>query len=130
MAGRGSYFKQKPQWRRAISALLSEKDIASAAVVAGVSERTLYRWLNDPDFKYYLDEATKDTIVNISRTLAGMGEKAIRVLFQILDSGDTTASIKVRAADIVLGRLLQLRELAVLEERINQLEEAVYDQKK
>ena len=64
-----------------------------------------------------LDELSR-MLVRLGRTAAGTLETAM---------GDPTAPYptRVRAADAVLGRLLQLRELATLEARVTELERSV-----
>ena len=107
--------------RKAIRALLEHGDVASAAEAAGVTRQTLYRWRKQEHFKRALAEAEGEALEGLSRALVRLGEKATETLEQAMD-GAEKESTKVRAADIVLSRLLQLRELVELEERVNELE--------
>ncbi len=54
-----------------------------------------------------------------------LGRTAAGTLAKAMGDAATPAAKKVRAADAVLGRLLQLRELATLEARVAELERSV-----
>jgi hypothetical protein len=47
------------------------------------------------------------------------------VLASVMNDDEATAASKVRAADIVLDRLMQLRQLVQLEERLAAIEAAL-----
>lgn len=111
-----------PRQRRAIEALLTSGNVSEAARIAKVSRETLYRWMKQPDFCLTLREGTQDSLENLSRSLVALSEKAIRILQSILDDDYCAQSLQIRAADHVLGRLLQMRELVDLEGRVSQLE--------
>lgn len=114
--------------RKAIRALLEHGDIGSAAKAAGVTRQTLYRWRKQERFKRALAEAEKEALESLSRALVRLGEKATATLEEAMD-GAEKESTKVRAADIVLSRLLQLRELVTLEERVSELEKRLQARK-
>ena len=107
------------QWK-GIETLLTTGSVADAARAAGVSRQTFYRWRKEPRFQAALREAEADAIASVSAALAGLGEKAASALSDALAAEDLR--LRVRAADIVLGRLLQIREIVELEERIARLE--------
>jgi hypothetical protein len=106
---------------RAIEALLSVSTIGEAAKIAGVSRRTLERWRQDATFCDALRHAGDERIAAISRRLAGLGDVAVNTLRDAMNGGDGWP-VRVRAADVVLARLMQLRELTEIEERIAALE--------
>ena len=111
--------------RRAVAALLTAGDVTSAARETGVSRETLHRWLRQPAFLAAVREAEADALDELSRSLVRLGRSAAGTLEAAM--GDATApwATRVRAADAVLGRLLQLRELATLEARVAELERSV-----
>lgn len=113
-----------PAQRRAIAALLSERDVRSAAKAAGVSERSLWRWLNDRSFISELNAAQAQAIDATIRRLADLSGEAVSTLRAAMKGKSTPIGSKIRAADIVLGRLLALKELGDLEQRIAALEAA------
>ncbi len=107
--------------RIAIQTYLETGSVASAAKAAGVTRQTFHRWRKQERFKWALSEAEKEALESLSRALVRLGEKATETLEDAMD-GAEKESTKVRAADIVLSRLLQLRELVTLEERVAELE--------
>ncbi len=113
-----------PAHRRAIAALLTERDIRSAAKAAGVGERTLYTWLDDSAFRRELKAAESQAIDQAVRRLSELSGTAIDTLKAAMKNRRAATSARVRAADIVLSRLLNLKELHDLESRIAALEEA------
>lgn len=117
-----------PRKRKAIETLLTCGDLSQAAAAANVSRTTVYRWLKQETFKLALTDAESEAIASLSRALVGLGERATKTLQAAMDDPlPTAAGARVRAADIVLARLLQLRELYSLESRIAALEAARND---
>ncbi len=110
----------------AIAALLSERGVKEAAEKAGVGRETLHRWLREPEFSEALKQAELKAIEGATRQLVGLSEQAIEVLRGILDESSifhpAVAGVKVRAAGLVLDKLIALRQLFELEERIAALE--------
>jgi AcrR family transcriptional regulator len=111
-----------PEQLRALVALLEHGDKAKAARAAKVSRSTLYRWLRDDAiFQVALEAATRQALREFSTTLVRLAQKAAQALDDALDSGQEIHH-RLRAADIVTGRLLAVRELVDLEERLSRLE--------
>jgi hypothetical protein len=108
--------------QRAIAALLTKPTIEEAAKAAGVSRATLYRWLAERAFQTALADAERRLLETTSRGLIALSTKALAVTEAVLDDQSVPASTRLRAADVTLNRLLQLRELVSLEERIAALE--------
>lgn len=113
-----------PRKRKAIEALLTTCDTTRAAQAAGVSRDTVYRWMREEAFKNALKEGAAEALEGLSRNLVQLGDKAIKALAAALDDSTAGTNIKVRAADVILSRLLQLRELVDLENRVAELEKA------
>ena len=110
--------------RRAVEALLATGEVTSAAQTAGVSRATLHRWLTEPTFVAAVRAAEAQALDDLSRMLVRLGRTAAGTLARAMTDPATPAATRVRSADAVLGRLLQLRELATLEARVNDLERA------
>jgi hypothetical protein len=111
--------------KKAIESLLTHYDTTQAAAAAGVTRDTLYRWLKVDDFRQALQDATGAALEGLSRGLVTLGARALEVLAGALDDPDTTPAAKIRAADIILSKIMVLRELVDLEERITELERTV-----
>ena len=112
-----------PRQRKAVESLLTTGDISQAAKAAGVSRETLYRWMRQEDFTAALQEAERQALESLSRALVSLGSQATETLQAAMSDTKSPAGARVRAADIVLARLLQLRELVTLEERVTELED-------
>lgn len=118
--------KLTPKQEQAIRALLTSKNVGEAAVAAGVSERTLYRWLTDPAFRAALSVAEGDLLDAATRRLLTLQDDAIGAFEDVLTGGpDVTDTARLRAAQAVLDYLLKLREMRSVEERLTALEAKV-----
>jgi len=117
--------KLTPRQRRALESLLVTGDVTAAAASASVTRQTVHRWLALDVFKAALREGEAAKLESLSRALVRLGDKATQALEGALDDAAAQPGAKVRAADVVLGRLLQLRELVSLEQRVSDLEEAL-----
>jgi hypothetical protein len=120
MANSGLSTKQKA----AIRALLTGASYPDAAAAAKVHENTIGQWMKEPLFMAGLREAESVAMAAVSRSLVSIADKAAGTLETVLDSDHARDSSRIRAADVVLGRLLEIRSMAELEERIRKLEEA------
>jgi hypothetical protein len=119
-----------PRKRKAIVALLSEKDIRSAAAKVSVNERTIYRWMADPDFQAELLKAEGDMIDAATRHLVQLQQPAIETIKTILNCEDVSPNTRLRAAQTILDYLIKLRELRNLENRLATLEETINEYEK
>jgi len=116
----------QPSRKKAEDALLTVlacgATVANAARQCGVSERTVYRRLADPEFKRRLQDARADIM---RRTLdllsAGALESAKTLL--TLQKDLVAAPVRLGAARTVLELGLKFREQADLEQRLQALEE-------
>jgi hypothetical protein len=111
--------------RKAVEALLATGDVASAAREVNVSRDTFHRWLKQPIFNQAVKDAEAKAIDDLSRMLVRLGRTATATLAKAMTDAAVPMNTRVRAADISLSRLLQLRELATLEARVTELERSV-----
>ena len=120
-----------PAQRRAIAALLTERDIRAAATEARVGERSLHRWLKLPAFCAAAAPCKAHTrargeqaaqLEQITRRLSHAAGAALDALERGLQAEEPMA-LQLRAADIVIGRMLKARELLELELRLTALEQ-------
>lgn len=110
--------------RKAVEALLSTGEVSAAAREAGVRRETLHRWLREPAFLAEVRKAEATALDELSRLLVRLGRTAAATLAKAMSDPAAPYPTRVRAADAALSRLLQLRELAQLEARVQALEEA------
>ena len=115
--------------KKAIKALLTSWNTKEAANAAGVSRDTLYRWQKIPLFQEALQAASQASMIELSRGLITLGKQAITALEKALNDQDARQSEKIRAADIILSKLMALREFIDFEARITALEKEVQNEK-
>jgi hypothetical protein len=110
--------------QKAIVGLLSEPTIGAAAAVAGVSERTLRRWLtDDAEFKAQYEEARQATfLASISRIQALAG-KAADALEDLLAAKEHP-SVRLGAARTVTEIGLHQRDADLILRKLDEIEAA------
>lgn len=111
----------RPRQTAAIAALLASGKVTDAATAGGVTTKTVYAWLRQPDFSAALRTAESEALRGLSRRLAGLGDAAADALRDALDEGQPIGA-RLRAADLVTQRGPALLELTDLIERIAALE--------
>lgn len=110
---------------RAIKALSECFTVELAARATGVTERTLYRWLEDPVFKSAVQQEQGAAIAETSRRLVAAGNIAVDALLDIVQNPTQDGAATRRlAASSILDHLIKLRDFSDLDNRITALEEA------
>jgi hypothetical protein len=105
----------------AIGALLTEPTIEAAAKAAGIGEKTLRRWLHEPDFDAAHREAREEVVrTAVGRLRALLGE-AIETLRRGMTCG--TPSVEIRAAVAVIEQVIKGTDVLDLAERVAAVEE-------
>lgn len=119
--------KLTPKQTRAIDALITQPTIDQAAERVGVTRKTIYRWLQIPDFKAELSAAEGAAIDKAGRRLIAMADKAISALDDVLDNpSQEGAGNKRLAAAAIIDIFMRLRELRNIETRLAELEAVVF----
>lgn len=111
--------------RAAIEALLTHGEVTAAATACNTSRQTIHTWLREPAFQTALMTAEAEVLRGVTRRLVALGDAAVSTIADVMADPDTSPSVRLKAADSALARLLQLRELVDLETRIGALEAAV-----
>jgi hypothetical protein len=128
MAGRKSMLGRKQE--ETIAALLTQRNLDEAAKAAGISMRTLMRWLKLPEFQAAYREARRTAYSQaVAKLQQGATAAATTLLKVMLDQG-TPASVKVRAAECVMNHSSKAIEIEDVEFRVAELERAAEAQKK
>lgn len=104
-----------------IAGLLRGLSNSEAAGEAGISERTVYRRLQDPDFRRQLANASSAVVTQTVSALGAASEEAVRQLLQLV-TGARSEHARLGAARSILEFSAQLRESEELEQRISALE--------
>ena len=97
------------------------KTATAAAQVAGISERQLYRWLELPEFQTELKTLESQLIDAATRRLLVGIDTALDTLHSLMIGAESEA-VKRQAASDWLTKMLTIRELQELEERLRKIE--------
>lgn len=104
----------------AILALARGATSDEAATEAGVSGRTIRRWMEDPDFRADVQDARSSLMDATVQHLAMGTAEAVATLRQLLNDKD--GRVRVQAARTMLDSYLAMNEMHVLQQRIDKLE--------
>ena len=125
-AGHGEKLSRK--CNAAIAALLTQPTLADAAASVGISETTLWRWMQRDDFRRKLRQAQETVFDGALKKLQSLTTEAVRCLNRNLNC--KRPSVQVLAARTILHFSLKSRELFDLETRISELETRLQEREK
>jgi transposase-like protein len=111
-----------PKQQLALQSLLAGRTKSQTAAAVGVTPRTLSRWLADPAFHAALTNTADEAIANAADRLADALDSAVAVLAEVMANQDARDPDRLRAADLVIHRGLDLIQQKQLIERIAALE--------
>lgn len=128
MTGKGHGQKLSRHGEKVLAALLKFSTISEAARETGISESTIFRWLQNEDFLERYREAQRTVVDEAIGTLQAATTKAVTTLIRNLDN--ESAFVANRAAQIILSQALKAVELNEILERLGKLERALTRQQK
>jgi hypothetical protein len=105
-------------------ALACGATVEAAARQAGLTKRTVYRRLADPDFRSQLQSVRADVVQRTAGALTAASTEAVKALLALMQPA-TPPPVRLGAARAVLELGTRLREAAELEERLAALEQQV-----
>jgi len=105
-----------------IVALLNQPTFTLAAENAGISETTLWRWLQREDFKKAYKEARKQAVNQAIAHIQQISGEAVNTLREVMNDG-AKETARVTAARAILELTLKAYEIEDIEERLEALEE-------
>jgi cell division protein FtsB len=108
-------------------ALACGASVEAAAKQCGLAERTVYRRLEDPDFKTRLQDVRSDMVRRAAGMLTAAAGQAVGTLLA-LQKESVSAAVRLGAARAVLELGIKVREVAELEARMDELEALVKQQ--
>ena len=111
-----------PRQEKVLSALLTEPSRAAAAKVAQVDEKTVRRYLQEPEFAAAYSEGRRQLVQDALGVVSQGAVTAAAVLRVIMSDAKIPASVRVRAAVAVLDLAVQQCALADVEQRLLTLE--------
>lgn len=112
---------------KALEGLLSCQRVEDAAKNAGISERTLFRWLKKPEFQAVLQFAIRETTMETLRRLVVGKDKALDTLEELLDA--ESESVQRNAAKDWLDFTYQHLELQNINVRLSEIERLLEERK-
>ena len=104
-----------------ITALAAGGTVEATAKTAGVSERTVYRRLDDPAFRRRVVEARDEMLEQAMAQLSRAATGATTTLVMLL-AKDVPATVRLGASRAILDTLLRWREQTSLAERLDRIE--------
>ncbi len=107
----------------AINELLKGNSIVDSAKNIGISEATLNRWLANSEFKVVLNERKGLIVDNCIDKVNLMGNKAIKVLDNILDNESASDNVKLNASKSILDMILKFNEQRNIIDKMKEIEE-------
>ncbi len=115
---------------KVLNALVEGKGKEDAATLAGVSSRTVRRWLEDDgEFAAALRQASGEQLKEAGRRLAAKTDWAIGELVKLIEDKDSSGIIKLRAIGLILDHAPKYVDMSDMIERIEQLERDFYERK-
>jgi len=115
--GHGEKLTRKAE--QAIAALLEHPTMAEAAKASGVSERSLWRWLQRDDFQKRYREAQRAVVDSAITRLQAATVKAVETLERNLSCGNFFA--ENAAAQAILTHSFKAIEVRELQEQIDEI---------
>src|SRR4051794_2627002 len=100
-------------------------DAQAIATKLGVSVRTIWRDLAEPEVKAELKRLEGERLQAVARKAAALGSSAVVVLATIANDTKQPAAARVSAARGLLDMMLKVGELAAIEERLSVLEDGL-----
>jgi hypothetical protein len=119
MKGHGEKLSRKEE--QAIVALLQLPTLRDAASSLGISDVTLWRWLQRPDFMERYRAARRQVVEGALANLQQATSEAAATLQRNLTCG--VPSVEIRAAVAILDQAVKAVELLDIEERVAALEQ-------
>lgn len=105
-------------------ALARGQAVTEAATAAGVSDRTIRRWLaNDPEFADHVRDLRGEVLTTVIGALTDASTKAVATLVDCLKADDP--SVRVRAAAQILRALPSMRVEGEVAQQVAALEAAL-----
>lgn len=108
---------------RFVSALLTTTTVAEAARLAGISQRTAYRYLENAGVQSAIGRSLDDTLTDATCQATTAVTRALAVLQAILDDPSSPAPCRVGAARLILEAGPRYRQTLDLASRISVVED-------
>ena len=117
---------RRQKMERIAQAMFEHGSVQKAAAALGMSEVTVWRWKQKPEFQQAHSEVRREALSRSGgRLLHGSGAAAATLLKLMLDPS-APAAVRVRAAEGVLEHAEKTFELEEVDVRLKRLEQATH----
>lgn len=114
-----------PKQEQGIVALLSEPTMAKAAAAIGVAQKTIHRWLDDPNFLAAYRKARREAFAHAISMTHQYAPVAVQVLVKISVNEAAPFAARVSAAATLLKFSRESLELDDLAARVEVVERGI-----
>ena len=114
---------------QAVLALLQQPTLEKAAAAVGVSQVTLWRWVQTEQFQQAYRKARREAFSQSIARLQHAASAATTTLLKIMVDKQAPPASRVRAASQVLDSALRGMEIEELEARLSRLEQIEGDKR-
>jgi phage terminase small subunit len=113
------------KWLLAAQNLLTCSTVAEAATKTGISERTLLRWLKNPEFRKLFEEARRQVVEKAMSMVQAAATDAANALHGIVRDANAPSGARVSSARALLELAIKSGEIQQLAERMAKLETTI-----
>ena len=107
----------------ALLALIQEPTVARAAEASGISQTSLFRYLQDNDFRREYQAAKRSLLEAALGDLHKATGRAVAVLCEIMEDSEATPGARVGAARSILSFAIQTGQLEDILKRLEAVED-------
>ena len=107
----------------ALSIIAASPSVAQAARTSGIGQSTIYRWMEDDDFRGELTRLRRESAELARRELQGLMLRSVSVLADAMEDPDK--AVRLRAARYAMSFALRVGEIETLKREIRDLQEAL-----
>lgn len=112
-----------PSKERAIAALLTKPTKRQAAKAAGITDRTLARYFEDPEFVLSYRNAFRGVVEDAARQAQQSLTPALSTLREIMEDREENAGTRIQAAKATLEYAVKFTEQLDILEQLRELED-------
>lgn len=111
-----------PNKEKLLAALLTARSKKEAAAAAGIAERTMRTYFEDPEFCQRYREAFAGVIEDATRQAQALLMPALSTLQTVMEDEEIPAQARITAAKSIIDYSLKLTEQADILEQLRELE--------
>lgn len=112
-----------PNKEKLLAALLTSRSKKEAAAAAGIAERTMRTYFEDPEFCQRYREAFAGVIEDATRQAQALLMPALSTLQTVMEDEEIPAQARITAAKSIIDYSLKLTEETDILEQLRELEE-------